>query len=333
MVAAQLISQAGLLVALSFQGGQQATLRGVVHDSATGHPIAGVTVVLAPSGGATETTRSGRFTLGPFGPGEYEIRFEAHRYRERAFTIRIDSTLLRAHDIGRISLAPAESLAVDVSGLVHESAGATPVVGATVAVNRRVVGLTNFDGAFVGGVELPRGLNRLEVRATGFDPATADFWVDSTHISFDVPLVRRGLRLSDVVVEAEPGRGNLEQFYRHQDAEFGSFLDSAAVEVARRQYVTDILRAVPGVQILPGAYTVRMSRATGSRSCRRNQPQFFIDGHPLSLGMDISINDLLDEGDILAVEVYNSASRVPLAYAYGNFDCGVVAIWTKVPRR
>ena len=45
--------------------------------------------------------------------------------------------------------------------------------------------------------------------------------------------------------------------------------------------------------------------------------------------MDNSPDEHLHPDDILAIEVYDGASRIPPEYPAGSAACGVVVIWTK----
>ncbi|HTL94843.1 MAG TPA: hypothetical protein VL157_04835 [Gemmatimonadaceae bacterium] len=45
--------------------------------------------------------------------------------------------------------------------------------------------------------------------------------------------------------------------------------------------------------------------------------------------MDNSPDEHLHPDDILAIEVYDGASKIPPQYAAGSAACGVVVIWTK----
>ena len=310
--------------------GWQATLRSVVVNAATQKPLVGVLVVADSSDMQARTSSDGRFMLGPLSPGEYELQLELHGFRSRAFDLAIDSTLLRAHDLGRIELVPAETLTVDIVGIVRDSATNARIAGAIVAVNGAMAAVAAMDGSFSAALQLPVGPNTIDVRAMGYASDSSDFWLDPTKrtLAFDITVSSLPV-LEEVVVVADAPEGKLSLFYQHKRSEIGSFLEPQQVEAARRHSVTDILRAVPGVRVTPGVNTVRLSRAPATPFCRSEQPQFFLDGVPLRLG-SFSINDFVEQNNVVAVEVYNGPARVPTRYNIGRAaTCGVIVLWTR----
>jgi hypothetical protein len=318
-----------ILVPTNAEAGQ-ATLRGVVVDSVTEEPIEAARVVVAPTNRETWSSAAGVFTVGPLSAGRYQIQFEAHQYEARAFVFTIDSLALHEHDLGLISMVPAESILVSVNGMVQGPD--SQVVGATVSVNDRVLGVTGFAGVFGGVVTLPLGLNTIQVRAMGFAPASDVVWFDGTDsvMTVNVTLEAFPVRLPDLVVEGEVPEGKLSMFHRHRRSESGSYLYGAGLEAARRFTVTDLLRSIPGVRVLPGVNTVRLSRASNTPGCLGAQPQFFVDGRPLRLGQGASINDVIEQDHVIAIAVYNGAARIPVVYNRGDAACGgVVALWTR----
>ena len=310
----------------------QATLHGVVVNSATEKPLLGVLVVAVPNDLQARTSNDGRFVLGPLSTGQYELRLELHGFHSRAFDLAIDSSLLRTHDLGRIELVPAETLQVDIVGIVRDSATTAPVAGAIVSVNGAVSGVTLADGYFSATIALPVGPNTIDVRRIGYASESSDFWVNPTEpgLAFDIAVASLPV-LEPVVVEADAPDpvGKLSLFYQHKRSEIGSFLEPEQVEAARRYSVTDILQIVPGVRVTPGTNTVRLSRAAPTPKCMREQPQFFLDGVPVRLGPSFGINDFVEQNDVVAVEVYNGPARIPVRYNIGNAACGVIALWTR----
>lgn len=307
----------------------QTSLRGTVVDSTTGMPIGGVRVVVSPVAIEVFAMANGSFTVGPLRPGAYEIQFEIHRYQARAFSFTVDAFTGPEHDIGLVRLAPAESLLFDIEGLVRDAE--TAIAGATVAMNHRVLAVTGGDGAFEGQMRLPTGLNVVEGRAVGFAAATRTIWLDreDTLVSVNIVLEPLAVRLEDIVVEGDAVDAKLAVFHEHRLSEHGHFLYGEALDRARRFAVTDLLGSIPGVHVTPGENSIRLSRAPSTPFCMGEQPQFFVDGRPIRLGRATSINAIVEQGDVVAVEVYNGAAEVPVVYNRGNAVCGVVAIWTR----
>ncbi len=290
----------------------------------------GVLVVAVPNDLQARTSDDGRFVLGPLSTGRYELLLELHGFHSRAFDLAVDSSLLRTHDLGRVELVPAETLQVDIVAIVRDSATNAPVAGAIVSVNGAVSGVSLLDGYFSATIALPVGPNTIDVRVIGYASESSDFWVNPTEpaLAFDIALAALPV-LEPVVVKADTPEGKLSLFYQHKRSEIGSFLGPEQVEAARRYSVVDILRIVPGVRVTPGTNTIRLSRAAPTPMCMSAQPQFFLDGVPVRLGPFVSINDYVEQNDVVAVEVYNGPARIPVRYNIGNAACGVIALWTR----
>lgn len=135
-------------------------------DSATQKPLLGVLVVAVPNDLQALTSNDGRFVLGPLSAGQYELRLELHGFSSRAFDVAIDSSLFQTHDLGHIQPIPAETLQVDIVGVVRDSATNTPVVGVVISVNGAVSGVSLLDGYFSATIALPVGPNTIDVRVS-----------------------------------------------------------------------------------------------------------------------------------------------------------------------
>lgn len=114
-------------------------------------------------------------------------------------------------------------------------------------------------------------------------------------------------------------------FYRRQAAGHGWFLTRSDPEVERSRTLSDVLRTVPGVNILggPGA-----ARATSNRRVGACPLAVFVDG----LYTTIRNVDELTLEDIEALEVYRGPSEVPLAYTAPTYEgtCGALLVWSRM---
>jgi len=204
------------------------------------------------------------------------------------------------------------------------------VVGAEV----RVIGVrgpgavTRDDGSFelfVTGDTLPR----LVVRRIGFEPETLTVALPQASTpALIVQLVRVVQTLRPVVVSATSAESNTTMaLVRERQRTRGNGYVMFSEQFMKNNPVqfTDILRRVPGVQLIrtPGnTATVRLRE-------NRCTPLFWMDGQPLA-GIPFDPNTL-PPSTIEAIEVYSSPSLVPAQfqgpmYAQG---CGSVVIWTR----
>jgi len=77
---------------------------------------------------------------------------------------------------------------------------------------------------------------------------------------------------------------------------------------------------------------VRMNRTIGVNGSRNCPVLFYINGMPLQVTGDMSIDQYIAPEDVVAIEVYSGSSQIPPEFQSGllNSRCGVILIWTKV---
>lgn len=256
-----------------------------------------------------------------------------------------------------------------VRGRVLEADTRKPVPEARVMVrpvtDSSVLGaLTAADGSFV--VRLPRqGRYEIEVARLGYRPQREGPFEVSQGGVLDLEIILPVLpyTLDPVTVAAEVNSRMLQAvgFYDRKRADFGHFLTRDQIETRRASRPSDLLRAIPGVSIVPdprapGRVRIQM-RGTHPAEGGPCAPRVFVDGliairgdsRPPRLPGTASQGDIEDvfEGDprapepslddivspeqIEAIEVYRSASQVPAQFGgAGPFTrCGVLVIWTR----
>ena len=219
---------------------------------------------------------------------------------------------------------------VRLSGVVTDLATSEPITGVTVVIGNRVVATTNSDGTFrVSTTLIVPGSNVVSFRRIGYGSTAKLWWVgaDQTEVVLHVTLETLAVRLATIVVAVEPGaRGKLRGFYERRRTQIGEFLGPAEIERRRRNTVSDILATVPGILVSPGG-GIRFARMRPR--CRGLE--FYLDGLSLRAPADLglSIDQVVNHEDIVAIEVYSGPTRVPLQYSATNSDCGVILIWTR----
>jgi hypothetical protein len=223
--------------------------------------------------------------------------------------------------------ASAQSRTSAVVGIVRDSAGA-PVSVVTITIER-LQALTDSAGRF--SIErLPAsGRATLTARRLGFHPTdTAVVLVEGRRDSLVITLVALPIELPGVTTTADERlRRYLADYVRHREGGSGRYYDRAQMTAMRVSALTDVLRRVPGVRIVPdrnGRYVVRMGRQT--RSC---PPDIWID-NVRAHGMNADDIPLMD---IEAIEVYAGPAGLPPEYInrFGNPSCGAIIIWTRMP--
>jgi TonB family protein len=229
-----------------------------------------------------------------------------------------------------------------VAGVVRGAAGAvlvgaevtlTPVraegsAGSGMVFGRRV--FTDESGRFrVAG--LPGGRVTVAARRIGYRPATTEV-VAPTAAPVEVTLEPVPQSLATVVVRDRAGgrtdRGWATRFYERKERGMGRYVTRQEIDRRNPIRTTDMLRTIPGVQVMPGpggfGYVLRVR---GSRC----DPLVWIDGAPAFGGyLDV---DAFQPQSLEGIEVYSGPSTVPveLRGPRGEDACGVIALWTRVP--
>lgn len=215
-------------------------------------------------------------------------------------------------------------------GSIRDSTGA-PIAGATVTTpDARAV--TDSLGRFA--LRLVRvESTTVTIRRLGFESLTFTMLTDS-------------LALNDVAIQLEPvarplpgiavreeriGRvPTLERFdeRRREKEGFGFFLTRADIVRREGASLSSLVGQANGVRLIRlgnGRALVRFTRwSHKGGSCA---PRVWLDG-VVARGLEL---DDIPSTDVEAMELYPSAASVPSEFTAPEFDCGVVAIWTRRP--
>lgn len=123
---------------------------------------------------------------------------------------------------------------------------------------------------------------------------------------------------------------------RRAHATGGSFLDRAAIDKRGAVRMSELLRSLPGVALLPiggplggNDYMVVM-RGIATVKGEVCPVQYYLDGHPYQA--DDNVDRLITPKEVVAMEVYPGASQVPPQFKGPTSRCGVIVIWTRSAR-
>jgi hypothetical protein len=126
----------------------------------------------------------------------------------------------------------------------------------------------------------------------------------------------------------------LDGFRQRRAGGFGTFITRRQIEARRPMYTTDLLRTVPGVELVGGGAgnrpRVRLSRGAG-RGC---STQIFVDGMLVNRrgpgsSDDVRLDDVVSPGSIEGIEIYRGLASVPPEFLNPDSQCGVIAVWTR----
>ncbi len=233
------------------------------------------------------------------------------------------------------------------TGTVTAGMTEEPLAGAIVYLSGVPVTETDAGGTFrLGG--LPSGTVMFQIRRLGFRPLEVE--VDMLPGEF-IRLQRGTLAMDPIPVELDPAlvtgverrplsamsRLELAGFHERRQAGFGAFVDRAKIEEWSPRMVTDVLRRMPGVRVVPNKarggrsdpYSLVDTRAylvTLRGGC---EPTIYLDGLYLGNSRDFDINLLIPASMVDGIEVYRGPSEVPSLFRTGGRDCGAIAFWMR----
>ncbi|MEP6690504.1 MAG: TonB family protein [Gemmatimonadaceae bacterium] len=218
-----------------------------------------------------------------------------------------------------------------IAGVVRDSGG-TAIAGAEVSVagtaDRAESG---DDGAF--RIARPGSDSAtLRVRRLGFRPTSVV--VSSSAAgpgSLLVTLVALSQSLQPIVVIGGRGAGpdRLQGFAeRKREGGAGRFFTHEEIERQHLSRMSDLMRLVPGVNVVHTSYPPNAVRLRG-QACA---PLTWLDGFPLLAGeFDL---DALQPESIEAMEVYSGPASIPLRFRgpLSSQQCGAIIIWSRLGR-
>lgn len=174
------------------------------------------------------------------------------------------------------------------------------------------------------------GTHRLRVEHIGYGTLEETLEVpDRGRIELEIRLVREPVEIEPVLVAVERAGGTaLRGFYERRRTGLGTYLTRTDLEEPAVSEVSDVLRRVPGLRLVPrtaGGLTVGHDvRFRGN--CR---PTLFVDGVIVDT-RTTSIDEILHPNDVEAVEIYRGAVT-PVVFTRGAGSCGALVIWTRTP--
>jgi carboxypeptidase family protein/TonB-dependent receptor-like protein len=227
-----------------------------------------------------------------------------------------------------------------------------------------VTALSDREGSWVLAVPGP-GSYYVAAKRVGYRP-----WVAGPlnvkagdELSSVFHLERVPVTLDPVEVRAQATKRFLELagFYDRQRADFGHYITPEDIDKRHAARITDLLSGLPGVTIVaptkgsvgPLSIQLRGSNLSEGGLCR---PRIFVDGLLYARGdarpkrrdnaqaiersiedeiqrldQGLSIDDIGHPSIIAAIEVYRSATQVPVQFGGTSVEtlCGVIVVWTR----
>ena len=190
------------------------------------------------------------------------------------------------------------------------------------------VALTNEKGEFsMRG--LPSGSHVLLARHLGFGAETVPVDLSSREAKQVTIKLPKFVAALDPVLVTARRVASLDKvgFSQRQKTGAGYYLGPERIQAMHPNYLTDILRSVPGLRVdyTPTGEVVSSSRGAGlSGSC----VQYYVDDMPWQSAMPGDINNFINGREVVGIEVYNGPGA-PAQYTRGFSNCATIVIWTK----
>lgn len=231
-----------------------------------------------------------------------------------------------------VAMAPLPLGAQVLHGVLLDATSDGPVTGARVGLvdnDSIMLRITTTDSLGYFLLEGPAtGAYRLRAERIGY-PTTISVPLNVSAgdtIEVEFRIAAGAVLLDPVVVTARrrPPPPMIRDFYRRAERSIsGTFITRADVERAHPFRTSDLLRRIPGLQIIP------LRLGGGSAVLMRGgcSPLVVIDGVRLR---DVrSIDFLVQPLELEGLEVYRSAAQVPVEYGGLQTGCGAIMIWTR----
>ncbi len=216
--------------------------------------------------------------------------------------------------------------------------------------------LTTRDGWFVLD-SVPSGVHQIRARRAGFEFISLSLQVLVNDITYaDFVMKRFVPELAPVTVRsaAPDTRGAPSEFTERVANGQGTYFTASDIEKVKPRRISDMLRRVPGLSILPNGeiFSGRGVVSINTKACAHGMPVYAdrvlvgggSEGDPSSIDDDAlhrkpewlsptaasrSVIDGIKPQDIAGIEIYKGPATAPATLSGSTSSCGEILIWTK----
>lgn len=224
-----------------------------------------------------------------------------------------------------------------IRGIVVEDSTRIPIAGVLVELvapdeGRVAMAQTDSAGTFL---LLPRRSGSFLIRLRHLAYAAVDSAAlqvrSGETLEIELRMAHAAIPIEPLVVTLRRDRRVSGFYERRQRGGFGYFLARSDIETRRSPRTTDLLRTMPGLQIVPadrrlGRSPVNLITMRGALG--RCLPTIYLDGVVVEQFEESGVDDWLHPDMLEGVEVYTGAASAP-GPIHGLNNCGVVAFWTR----
>ena len=227
-------------------------------------------------------------------------------------------------------LSPADSDTkvgnATVSGLVVLEGSPTNAGSRVELVGTDIVAMTNEKGEFTMR-NLPSGSKVLLARHLGFGAETVPVDLSSRQQKRVTIKLPKFVAVMDPVLVIARNSAALDKvgFNQRKKSGFGYYIGPDRLQNMHANFLTDILRQVPGLRASygPEGEVISSSRGFGSGCV-----QYWVDDMPWQSFSPGDINHFVTGGEVVAVEVYQDLNT-PGRYMRAGGSCTTIVLWTR----
>lgn len=229
---------------------------------------------------------------------------------------------------------PATGRAIPAAGvalLTADDSTATAATAATAKTTAATATHAGTDGSWAVRAPAP-GVYRLRAQTRGnrtvVSPAVELRGGDQIQLVWRLAPTDTAVLVPVVVRETGRRPSTRLTGFRARAArrQFGQFLTRDDIERRNAVTVADLLRTVPGLEVLPSP------RGFGSivRTTEGCTPMVYVDGVRYPLYGE-TIDDIVNPTALEGIEVYAHAAEVPAEFQTPGASCGAIVLWTREP--
>jgi hypothetical protein len=214
-----------------------------------------------------------------------------------------------------------------VSGHVVLEGSQTGAGSRVELIGTDIVAMTNDKGEFTMH-NLPSGTMVLLARHLGFGAGTVPVDLSSLEQKRVVIKLSKFVSIMDPVLVTARRSAALDKigFTQRRKSGFGYYMGPDRLLQMHANYVSDILRQVPGLRV---SYTPNGSVVSSSRGFGGSCVQYYVDDMPFREMEPGEVNLFVTGGEVVAVEVYQGASVPGRFIQAGASNCTTIVLWTR----
>ena len=227
-----------------------------------------------------------------------------------------------------------------VRGRLLEAGTGAPIAAGTIELIRNDTIIDEAISDTAGSFTLQGdvgGEDRIRAERIGFRSSLSQVLAlaSGARIDLEYRLSTEAIGLDPITVITASRSMTLERrgFFERESSTAGAFITREELGRPDVRVVTDVLRRVPGVQVVRMGVTTSdvVMRGGKVRNCLA---RIYLNGTVIRQGGAQSPGDpVLDQfikpGDIEGIEVYRSSLEIPAEFGGGDAPCGALVIWTR----